>query len=130
MDCGTDCCMPSNQAKVGLKGPGHIDTNGLAMLISSGVPLVILDARSSKWDDGKRISSAKTLTAEATPEQASKAIPSKQSLVVVYCSNTECGASSRLAQRLSELGYSNILKYEGGIQRMDQFWKPGPQSLR
>lgn len=117
MDCGTQqCSVSSTSTKPASKEHGQIDTNGLATLISSGVPLVILDARSSKWDDGKRIASAKALSYEATREQAAAVIPTKQSLVVVYCSNVQCSASSNLAKHLSELGYTNILKYEEGIQ--------------
>lgn len=95
---------------------GKIDTQGLEALIVSGVPLTILDARSAQWDDGKRIGSAVSLSTEATPEQAAKVIPSKQSLAVVYCSNPDCPASTYLAKRLVELGYSSVLKYEEGIE--------------
>jgi rhodanese-related sulfurtransferase len=116
MDCGNQCEMSSINVQPVAQGQGHIDTHALAALIASGVPLVILDARSAKWDDGKRIASAVTLTADATDEQAAKVIPSKQSLIVVYCSNVHCSASSHLAKRLSDLGYMHILKYEAGIQ--------------
>jgi rhodanese-related sulfurtransferase len=116
MDCGNQCDMSSLNVQPVAQEQGHIDTNALAVLIASGVPLVILDARSAKWDDGKRIATAKTLTADASEEQAMELIPSKESLVVVYCSNVHCSASSHLAKRLSDLGYINILKYEAGIQ--------------
>ncbi len=106
MDCGTNCSL----AATDVKSYGHIDTRGLETLISSKVPLVILDARSAKWDDGKRIATAQVLTADATAKQAAELIPTKQSLVVVYCSNTRCPASTNLAKHLSELGYVNILK--------------------
>lgn len=96
---------------------GHIDTEGLVKLIASDVPFVIFDARTAQWDDGKRIAFAKALSYEATEKEAAKAIPAKKSLIVVYCSNAQCPASSYLAKRLSELGYSNILKYEEGIQQ-------------
>lgn len=95
---------------------GHVDTKGLAALISSEVPLVILDARSYKWDDGKRIASAQGLFYTTTAEDAAAVIPSLDSLVVVYCTNSDCPASMYLAKRLSELGYSNILEYEAGIE--------------
>ena len=95
---------------------GHIDTKGLAALIASEVPLVILDARSGHWDDGKRIAQAQALSYETTAEQARALIPSKDSLVVVYCTGVHCPASGWLAKRLAELGYSNVLKYEEGIE--------------
>lgn len=112
MDCGLEC---SSTKAVPLEH-GHVDTKGLVTLISSKVPLVILDARQGKWDDGKRIAIAQTLPEGATKEQIERLIPSKDSLVVVYCSNTQCPASNYLASKLSELGYLNILKYKEGIQ--------------
>ncbi|MBS0652466.1 MAG: rhodanese-like domain-containing protein [Verrucomicrobia bacterium] len=112
MDCGLQC---SSTKTVPLEH-GHVDTKGLVTLISSKVPLVILDARQGKWDDGKRIATAQTLPEGATKEQIETLIPSKNSLVVVYCSNSQCPASNYLANQLTELGYLNILKYKEGIQ--------------
>jgi len=112
MECGSQC----SSTKATLVEHGHIDTRGLAILISSKVPLVILDARQGKWDDGKRIADAQTLPEGATKEQIEGLIPAKDSLIVVYCSNIQCPASNYLAGLLSELGYVNILKYKEGIQ--------------
>ena len=114
MDCGKSCSISEDVQSV--KEYGHIDTNGLAALIASGAPVVIIDARGGKWDDGKRIGKAKNLTYEATKEDAARAIPDKKALIVVYCSNPQCPASVLLANRLMDLGYSNILKYGEGIQ--------------
>lgn len=129
MDCGNQCEMSSINVQPVAQAQGHIDTNALAVLIASGVPLVILDARSAKWDDGKRIATAKTLTADATDEQAMQVIPSKQSLIVVYCSNVHCSASSHLAKRLSDLGYVHVLKYEAGIQEWVNSGNPVRETL-
>jgi len=115
MDCTTNCYLSPEDMKSS-KEFGSIDTNGLATLISSGIPLVIIDARSGQWDDGKRISRAKALSYEATATETAEVIPNKQSLIVVYCSNVQCSASNKLAKHLTDLGYSNILKYEEGIQ--------------
>lgn len=112
MDCGLQC---SSTKELPVEH-GHVDTRGLVTLISSKVPLVILDARQGKWDDGKRIATAQTLPEGATKEQIEGLIPNKDSLIVVYCSNSQCPASNYLASQLSELGYSNILKYKEGIQ--------------
>ena len=122
MECGSQC----SSTKAVLVEYGHIDTRGLATLISSKVPLVILDARQGKWDDGKRIADAQTLPEGATKEQIEGLIPAKDSLIVVYCSNIQCPASNYLAGQLSELGYVNILKYKEGIQE----WINSGQPIR
>jgi rhodanese-related sulfurtransferase len=95
---------------------GNINTETMDILTRSRVPLVVLDARAGPGDDGRRIPKAKQLSLETTSKQASKVIPSKKSLVIVYCANIKCPASSHLAEHLLGLGYTNILKYEGGIE--------------
>ncbi len=94
---------------------GMIDTQALAALIRGKTPMVLLDARSGKYDDGRRLPGAKALAPDATAEQAAKLIPAKDSLVVVYCTNLKCPASQHLAENLAKLGYTNLLKYPNGI---------------
>lgn len=96
--------------------PATIDTLGLKTLIDKGVPLIILDARSGKLDDGKRLPGALSLNAESKPEEIAKVIPSKDALVVTYCSNPECPASHKLYTHLNTLGYTNLIEYPEGIQ--------------
>jgi rhodanese-related sulfurtransferase len=93
-----------------------ITTPVLKSLLESGAPVVVLDARTGQYDDGRRIPGAKALSPEATAEQAAKLIPEKSSLVVVYCSNLQCPASRMLGKRLHDLGYENVLEYAFGIQ--------------
>lgn len=52
-------------------------------------------------------------------ENIQKTVPDKKSPVVVYCADTECEASSKAGKRMDELGYKEVLDYEGG--KMD--WK-------
>ena len=47
-------------------------------------------------------------------EQIQKAVPDTEQPVVVYCQNAECQASPKAAQRMEELGYRQVLDYEGG----------------
>ena len=95
--------------------PPHIDTGALATLLRSGVPLVVLDARTGKWDDGRRIPGAKTLSHKATAKEAAGFIKARNTLVITYCSNTKCPASKLLAKRLRRLGYLNVVEYPKGI---------------
>jgi len=93
----------------------EIDTAALATLVQSKAA-VVLDARTGKYDDGRRIPGAKALSPKASEKEANKAIGDKDQLVVTYCSNTQCPASNMLATRLKKLGYSNILEYSKGIE--------------
>lgn len=49
-------------------------------------------------------------------ERAAKKIPDRDTEVVVYCTSPTCEASIAVAQRMIELGYSNVRHYPGGKQ--------------
>lgn len=120
MICQADC--PSDQPKQEMHQTsahqyGTIDTEGLKHLLQAKVPLVLLDARTGSYDDGKRIPSAKALALNASAEEAAAQIPNKESLVIVYCTNLKCPAGAMLAERLLQLGYKNVIKYREGIQQ-------------
>jgi rhodanese-related sulfurtransferase len=108
--CTKPCCAKD------AKEAAVIDTHTLQALLAAGTKVTVLDARSGKWDDGRRVPGAKALAADATAEKAAALIPSKESLVVTYCSNLKCPASGMLAAALKKLGYENILEYSAGIE--------------
>ena len=107
-------CGGGAQAKAA-EASATLTVEALDAIINSGTTVVVLDARSGKWDDGRRIPGAKSLNHKATAEQAAKLIPSKDQLVVTYCSNTKCQASAKLAGKLHELGYKNVVELPVGI---------------
>lgn len=92
-----------------------IDTAALAALLRAKTALTLLDARSGKYDDGKRISGAKSLNAASTDEEVARTIPAKDALVVTYCAGPKCSASGQLAERLRKDGYKNVIEYPQGI---------------
>ena len=94
----------------------EIGVQALATLIRSGVPVVVLDARSGKYDDGRRLPGARALAPSATAEDAAKFLPTKQALAVTYCSGVKCPASGALAKQLRTLGYENVLEFREGIE--------------
>ena len=103
-------------AKVKKAGSAEIDTAALKRLLASDKKVTILDARSGKWDDKRRIPGADNLAASASAEEVGKKIPVKDALVVTYCANTECQASGKLAAHLKQLGYKNVIEYPKGIE--------------
>ncbi len=121
-DCATGVCgsrLPA-QARAKADKPAapaysEINTPALATLLNSGASVVVLDARTGQWDDGRRLPGAKALAPSATEAEALAAIGAKDALVVTYCSHEKCPASMHLANRLLELGFTNVLKYPEGI---------------
>jgi rhodanese-related sulfurtransferase len=93
-----------------------VDTDGLKKLIASEKDLVIVDARSGKYDDGRRIASAQQLGAASSSDAIAKALPDKDAKIVAYCTSTKCPASAALAHKLVDLGYKNVVKYPAGIE--------------
>ncbi len=114
---GKNCTFDGKRCQ--LTGPKNaatkISTGSLKTLVSARYPMVLLDARSGKWDDGRRIPGAKSLTAAASENQIAAAVPVKDTLVVTYCSSVKCPASNKLATKLRSLGYANVLEYSEGI---------------
>ncbi len=99
-----------------LKHGPYINTTVLENLMESNVPMVLLDARSGKWDDKTRIPGAQSLNDKSTREEVETIIKSKNILVVTYCSNLKCPASNRLYIHLKKLGYKNVIEYPFGIE--------------
>ena len=99
-----------------LKHGHYINTTVLENLIESNIPMVLLDARSGKWDDKSRIPGAQSLNDKSTKEEFKRIIATKETLVVTYCSNLKCPASNKLYIQLKKLGYKNVLEYPFGIQ--------------
>lgn len=93
----------------------EIDTPALKALLDSGVKVSVLDARSGKYDDGRRIPGARALSAKASEAEIAADVPDKKALIVTYCSNLQCPASSMLAGKLKTLGYENVIEYPHGI---------------
>jgi rhodanese-related sulfurtransferase len=41
-------------------------------------------------------------------------VPNKDDRIVVYCANADCTASPKAAQKLEEMGYTNVTDFEDG----------------
>jgi rhodanese-related sulfurtransferase len=95
---------------------GHIDAKGLFALMDSQTPFVLLDARGEQWHDGDKIPGANLAWYLDSEEVFDRLIPSKETLVVVYCFSFSCPLSGRLASKLVKLGYSNVIEYPAGLQ--------------
>jgi rhodanese-related sulfurtransferase len=98
-------------------GAHELTTKELKKLLDSGTKVILLDARTGKFDDGRRIPGAKSLSPKARPEEVEKvAGKNKDALIVTYCSNLKCPASSYLFKHLKGLGYTNLHEYPHGIE--------------
>ena len=79
------------------------------------MPMIVLDARSEPYFDGILLPNAIWLPAESTDEEILSVLPSKDSLIAVYCHGVDCPASGWLYDKLDRLGYTNLFEYYEGI---------------
>lgn len=81
---------------------------------------VVVDSRGGKWFDGEVIKGAVNLPADKTDAASlAKIAPAKDTTLVFYCTNVDCPASATAAHKALEAGYTNVLKFKGGIEE----WK-------
>ena len=92
-----------------------LTTAELKKVVEDDKDVVILDARSGKYDDGRRIPGAKTLSDKSTAAEVEAVVGDKDTEVVTDCSNLQCPASARLAAHLKKLGYTHVTEYPEGI---------------
>ena len=108
-------CIQSEEA-VKQATYGHVDARGLKALMDANTPLMILDARGHKWNDGTQIPGAVLASYEFSAEELEQIIPDPNTLVVVYCYSFGCPLSRYLTDKLVDLGYNNVLEYPGGLK--------------
>lgn len=89
-----------------------------------GIEMTVLDARGRAYLDGFLLPGAKWASQKLTDGQLMALIPSKDALVVVYCSNIDCPASGWMYERLSNLGYTNLYEYPEGIDEWEDLGYP------
>ena len=131
-DCEGGVCNSDHDAEHNTsdKKAATINTLALKAMIDSGADMIILDARSKEYDDGKRIPGAVTLTAQSTVQEIQKVIKTKDKLVVTYCANLQCPASDMLYKHLKSLGYSNVMEYPEGIQAWVEAGNPVVKAIQ
>ncbi len=122
--CPAGACLADKatapEAKTAVTKPvtkeAAINTEALASMLRAKVPLTALDARSGKYDDGRRVPGAKALSPTAKEEEVTALLPDKKALIVTYCAGLKCPASHMLSEKLRGMGYENVLEYQEGVE--------------
>lgn len=105
----------AKKKKVAVKA--ELNAEALKALRAAKVPMVLLDARgkSDQWIPG-----AKPLAHNADAQTIKRALTRRNQLIVTYCGGPQCPASLMLANHLAEQGYSNVIRYKGGVEAWTQ----------
>ena len=92
----------------------HISRERLRRKIADGEDFVLVDALAPMAYAMSHLPGAVNITPEWIDDRARRRIPDRNTEVVVYCADIDCDASTRVANRLIDLGYTNVLHYVEG----------------
>jgi len=96
-------------------GIAQIGRDGLREMIERADDFVLVDARSPISFAASHLPGAINFTPGWIDGRARRRIPDVGTEIVVYCQGLDCESSVELANRLLELGYTNIRHYAAGI---------------
>lgn len=94
-----------------------LSTEELKQWIDEGKDFILLDVLAPASYEARHIPTAKSVPVGDPDfmEKAKELAPDKDTIVVAYCSSSQCGASPRAAAQLAEAGYTNVYHYKDGL---------------
>jgi rhodanese-related sulfurtransferase len=95
--------------------PDTIDAEELRRALQSDHPPVLVNALSREGFERQRIPGSISIPASEALRLAREVLAPDQP-IVVYCSRPACTASPTLAAKLTELGFSDVRDFEGGLE--------------
>ena len=93
-----------------------ITRDELKALLDRGEDVTIVEALPEQYYRKGHLPGALLLPHDQVDELAPTLLPDKSAEIVVYCANLPCPNSEIAAERLSELGYTNVREYAEGKQ--------------
>lgn len=97
-----------------------ITRDELKEMMDSGESFVLINVLDPEDFEQEHICGSINIPAGAIGREALN-ILGKDDTIVVYCTNTKCTASANAADKLDSLGFSDVWRYEGGVED----WKAG-----
>ena len=92
-----------------------VSTDELKKKIDSNADFVLVDVLSESSYGARHIPGAKNIPKGEIGERAPKELPDKEKEIIVYCSSSTCAASPQAAEKLKEMGYTNVKHYKDGL---------------
>ena len=96
-----------------------ISTEKLQQRLEHGKRLHLWNVLTDGYFKGEMIPGSHRVPLDTIGHDVSEANASKNEEIVVYCGGPKCPQSLQAAQRLMDLGYTNVKVYEGGLEE----WK-------
>lgn len=92
-----------------------ISRDELMEMINSGKRFKLVDVLTRESYAREHIRCAISLPLDDIEKEAPKLLKQNE-LIVTYCANFDCPASTNAAEKLVSLGYPNVLDYKGGLK--------------
>lgn len=96
-----------------------IDASFLRDKFKSDARPVLVNVLSSESYVAKHIPGSISIPLENI-EWIEKVVPEKEQDIVVHCANADCDASPKAADKLLEMGYTNVWDFEEGLAGWEQ----------
>lgn len=92
----------------------RIDANEVEKRLKSSKYVVVLEALPEKYFKQGHLPGALNLPHDVPDTDILKALPDRATEIITYCANRPCANSEILAERLVELGYTNVFDFYDG----------------
>jgi len=96
-----------------------ISTGELQQRLDEGVSLHVWNVLTDGYFKGEMIPGSRRVPLDTIGREVSAAKAPKGEEIIVYCGGPKCPQSLQAAQKLMDLGYTNVKAYEGGLEE----WK-------
>lgn len=100
-----------------------IDVDALRERLASDERPVLVNALAREAFDDERIPGSISMPAADAMRLAGDVL-AKDQPVVVYCASRSCTASPTLAQKLVDLGFTDVADFEGGVEAWERAGHP------
>lgn len=91
-----------------------ISRDNLKNLIDSKAKIALVDVLPKKDFEEGHLPGATSIPLETLRETAPKLLKDKTQQIITYCKSTDCPASTKAAEELESLGYTNVHEYIEG----------------
>lgn len=103
---------------------GTIDTVALARRLEQGGDLEFWNVLTDQYFHGEFIPGSRRVPENQVADEVERLDLAKDAEIIVYCAGPSCPSSRNAARALAELGYSNVLAYEDGLEHWQQSGRP------
>ena len=102
-----------------------ISTEELKTRLDQGGSFEFWNVLTDEYFNGESISGSRRVPLDQVGREVSASNLAKDSEIITYCAGPKCPQSSQAAEKLVNLGFTNVRAYEGGLEE----WKAAGYSV-